>query len=952
MKQYYFLVLAIVLVQLGYAQSNQHLHALGGSHSDHDLVRCASMDVYEARLAADPSMETLETFESWLQEKMNDPDHDPLAHLRGSLITIPVVVHVVHNGQSVGSGANISQAQVESQIDVLNEDFRRMIGTPGHNTHANGADIEIEFCLANFDPNGNTMVEPGINRVNGGQSTWSTNQIDNSLKPSTYWDPTQYLNVWVCNIQGGILGYAQFPNSSGLGGMNNNNGGASTDGVVIGYQYFGRTGNVTAPYNQGRTSTHEIGHWLGLRHIWGDGGCGVDDYCSDTPEAGDANYGCSSNVSCGSTDMIENYMDYSDDVCMNIFTTCQKTRMRTVMSVSPRRMELLNSSACQGSMAPPTASASSDIQQACPGSNIQFSDQSGGNPISWQWSFPGGVPAVSTSQNPTVNYPNAGTYSVTLTVTNQFGSNSTTLTNYITITNSANTVFYMEDFESGGADWSVYNPDNSETWGLVNVGGTMSGTQAVWVNLYNYNAAGERDGLISPTLDFSGNSNVSLSFDYAHRRYSQNESDSLIVYVSIDDGNSFPYRVFAQAENGTGNFATNTTTTSNFIPASADDWCFGNATPATCPVIDLSAFDGQTSVRLMFEIYCDYGNNIVVDNIALSGSCSAVNPTAPTASFTSDVQAGCAPMTVNFFNQSAGNPTSFNWAFPGASTSSSTSPNPTVTYTAPGTYSVTLTVSNSLGTDSEIQTNYIIVNASPSASTSSTNSDCGASNGTMTVSPSGGQSPYTYSWSNGATTQTAANVSGGNYSVTVTDANGCTATSNVTVNENVVQPIGDFLFTPNGLTVNFTDNSTNASMYQWDFGDGNTSTAQNPSHTYASGGTYTVTLTVSNNCGSGTSTQSVTVGNVGIEDELLGGSVGIYPNPNTGQFFLEVSDAKVQELGVSVVDVVGKTVYRRTLPLPSGSLTERIELEGVSPGTYFVVLTAEGRSFYQKIWVQ
>lgn len=262
-----------------------------------------------------------------------------LAQARNGVITIPVVVHVMYNN----SNENISDAQIQSQIDVLNEDYRKESGTPGYNNHPNGADVGIEFVLANRDPNGNPTT--GITRKQVSRTSWGTN--DDMKKSSqggvVAWPSSSYLNMWICNIGGGILGYAQFPG-----------GAASTDGVVMSPQYFGSSdkGNgfyLSAPFDKGRTTTHEVGHWLNLRHIWGDGGCSVDDGVGDTPTSDAANYGCpSGHVSCSTTDMIENYMDYTDDPCMNIFTQGQKDRMLSLFSSGGFRASLLNSTGYVG----------------------------------------------------------------------------------------------------------------------------------------------------------------------------------------------------------------------------------------------------------------------------------------------------------------------------------------------------------------------------------------------------------------------------------------------------------------------------------------------------------------------------------------------------------------------------------------------------------------------------
>ena len=198
-----------------------------------------------------------------------------------SIITVPVVVHVVWNT----STENISDQQIFSQIDVLNADFRRTnidaIMTPSV-WQGIAADTEIEFCLASVDPNG--AFTNGITRTQTSQTSFSIQS--NNVKSSSSggkdpWDQDKYLNIWVCDLSGGILGYATPPSS-----FNN-----PYDGVVIGYRYFGNTGTVQAPYNKGRTCTHEVGHWLNLDHTWGSGTCGNDNV-NDTPLQEEANYSC------------------------------------------------------------------------------------------------------------------------------------------------------------------------------------------------------------------------------------------------------------------------------------------------------------------------------------------------------------------------------------------------------------------------------------------------------------------------------------------------------------------------------------------------------------------------------------------------------------------------------------------------------------------------------------
>lgn len=260
-----------------------------------------------------------------------------------SVVTIPVVVHIVYNV----AAENIADAQVYNQLDVLNNDFRRLnsdVGeTPAYFTGV-AADCEINFCLATLDPSGNPTT--GITRTSTTKTSFSTGD---DMKFATYghtiWDRNKYLNIWVCDLSSGLLGYAQFPGGS-----------ASTDGVAIDYVYFGLAGAGSAPYDLGRTTTHEVGHWLNLYHIWGDDGtsCGGSDLVADTPNQADETYGCPNGtirISCTNGpngDMYQNYMDYTDDGCMNIYTAGQKTRMQALFGVGGTRASLLTSNGCGG----------------------------------------------------------------------------------------------------------------------------------------------------------------------------------------------------------------------------------------------------------------------------------------------------------------------------------------------------------------------------------------------------------------------------------------------------------------------------------------------------------------------------------------------------------------------------------------------------------------------------
>lgn len=314
--------------------------------------RCGFVQAEQMIKEKFPNRNNVDQFEKWMEKAKTVVQNEGK---KRDVVTIPVVVHIIEGGP-----IDISDAQVQSQIDALTEDFRRMnadaSNTPGDFAGV-ASDAEIEFCLATVDPDGNATN--GINRWDGGQSSYSIGDMDGVVKPTTIWHPDFYFNIWCAPLQGGLLGYAQFPSSSTLPGFDEDEGPSYTDGIVTRDFAFGVGGSAEAPFNLGRTTTHEAGHFFGLRHIGGDGGCGADDFCVDTPTQNGQNNNGEADCSYPATnscddgvgdlpDQFMNYMDYSDDACMNLFTQDQKGRMDVVLSLSPRRASLVNSMVCNG----------------------------------------------------------------------------------------------------------------------------------------------------------------------------------------------------------------------------------------------------------------------------------------------------------------------------------------------------------------------------------------------------------------------------------------------------------------------------------------------------------------------------------------------------------------------------------------------------------------------------
>ncbi len=396
------------------------------------VIRCYTVENEQQMLQNGQRIETDAQFESWMAQKL--AEYRRTEHPELEVYTIPVVFHILWRTEV----ENISELQILSQMDVLNEDFGRYnadtVNTPlGFRPVA--SNTGIQFCLARRDPQG--QPTNGIIRYNYPTgTTFNTNFINNTVKPATSWNPNDYLNIWVAPMSGGILGYAQFPVGSGLPGLTGN-GAANTDGVVLLHTSVGRppANPFSGIYNGGRTATHEVGHYLGLRHIWGDGGCSVDDFCSDTPLSDAANYNCpTTHVSCTTVDMVQNYMDYTQDNCMNIFTLNQTDRMRVVMANSPRRTTLRTSLGCLSPVMRPDAGFVVSADSLCAGGALSFADTSINNPTGWKWYFPGATPDSSELQQPTaIVYNTPGNYTVTLIVSNSAGSDTLVRSNIIRV---------------------------------------------------------------------------------------------------------------------------------------------------------------------------------------------------------------------------------------------------------------------------------------------------------------------------------------------------------------------------------------------------------------------------------------------------------------------------------------------------------------------------------------
>ncbi len=574
-------------------------------------------------------------FEDWITKKIVEKNSKPqIMKVQAETRVIPVVVHVLHNGTAVGVQANISDAQILSQIRVLNEDFRRKnadaIRTPAEFLPV-AADANIEFVLAKQDPNG--LPTTGIVRKQGPKTIYAPEDAT-LIGQTSQWNPEEYLNMWVVPLVSPFLGYATFPTSN-LPGLNFSPTAAIRDGITVDYLFFG-TGPGTAANTTGRTATHEVGHYLGLRHIWGDeAGCELDDFVLDTPSQDNPNNTiCNDNpsrFSCGNSNMIQNYMDYTPDPCMNLFTKGQVDRFDVVLTNSPRRATLVNSrgtkdpilpsrdvslskvvnpadALCQTNVAPQVEIQNRGFELV---SSVRIEFRWNGNLIESK-RF---TTELRTTEKVTLTFGNLDTrgevneFSFTVVQVNDqadlVSSNNTLTTR--PVQQGQLTLPYAVSLSTLPETWIIGNPDQSLTWEKTNLTIDGSAQPALFIRHYEYEAQGQLDYFISPQIDLTKYPNAQLVFEVAHAPYNQaGFQDELLVAIAPDCSLDFDIITPPYKKNGT-RLQTADPTVNEFIPTS-------NAQFRT-EIVNLSKFKDLGKVRLALVTKNAFGNNIFLRNI-------------------------------------------------------------------------------------------------------------------------------------------------------------------------------------------------------------------------------------------------------------------------------------------------------------------------------------------------
>ena len=569
------------------------------------IQRCGADEVYAQEILAEPSraVRRAET-EGIILEYLASEDQPESA-----LHVIPVVFHVMYADNS----DNISQEQIESAMTILNEDFRRQ-NSDASNLRAIfgnvGADMEIEFRLAQKDPNGNCTN--GITRTQAPQSV----DANNNVKSIIGWDNSKYLNIWVVRsidigIPGGIvLGYAAFPQVNLPG---------TQDGIVIRHDHLGNTG--TAAGTRNRTLTHEAGHYFNLYHTF-QGGCGGNDHCADTPPVAVASNGCNiagpqnscTNDNPDLPDMLENYMDYSDDACMNTFTLNQKSRAKAVLNSNLLRGSLAQASnlSFTGVSGTVTCSPVADfaINQTviCEGDSLDLTDLSAyQGTVTYQWQFIDiNTAAVHSSSDPEpkMTLP-AGDYHVQLQIQNSQGNDTELIQHALRVRPAAGVTMtnFFAPMESAipNSLWSQTNNGDNVQW--------ERSTQAYVSGSASYRYANDQldkgivgDGLIlGPIQMGSGNSALTLTFNHSYAKKAPNSSDQLRIYASTDCGSTWNLvRLIPTFQLGIA-----TTVPTTFTPQPGD-WKQTS--------VPMNTFAAASTLMVKFEVVSGDGSTVWLDN--------------------------------------------------------------------------------------------------------------------------------------------------------------------------------------------------------------------------------------------------------------------------------------------------------------------------------------------------
>ena len=793
-----------------------------------------------------------------------------------SIFNIPVIVHVIHNNEALNSpgatsGGNLNAVQIIDQINILNKDFN---GTNADTSLIPGVfkprmgKLQLNFCLAVVNPTGGILAEPGIDRINRVTQGWTAPPyamayIDGTIKPNSIWNTNKYFNIWVMNLGGGLLGYATFPDPAGSGllGIPAPYGNATNDGVVILNNAFGSVGTAAGfiPYNKGRTVTHEIGHWVGLRHVWGDAACG-NDFCNDTPTQQTSNFGCPPfpQVTCGNGpngDMHMNYMDYTDDACMYMFSKDQKYRAQLIMTNSPMRAALITSTVCNlpsiGNDIGITYVSSPTYSQVINCSNkitpvlnltnygsttitaatiIYNVDGVNTQTVIWAGSLaPGtGVNYTLSQMSNLINGPHA--FNATVTAPNGGADNNlnnNSNNQFFSIANSFTLAATSATICSGGSatlvgsggaasySWNpgaiagataVVSPTASTIYTLSGTSGTCVNTQTTGVTVTaSLNITVNNPTICAgnmATVTASGAINYTWSTGSVVPSITVSPAATTVYTVNGSNGSCLGSKTATVIVNANPTVAVNSSTicsgnSATLVASGATTYSWSNG--AATAIISVSP--GVTTV------YTVTGSN---------GACANTNTAQVTVNITPTVAVNSSTIcSGNSTALTASGATTYSWSTGAPGSSISVSPSVTTIYTVTGTN----------GGCSTSNTSTVTINTTPTVTVNSA-TICSGNAATLTAAGAA-----TYSWSTGAVTSSISPAPGVTSIYTVTGFNGaCNNIKTTTVTVNATPTIA-----VNNATICSGNsallNASGAGSYSWSTGALTQSVSVNPGAT-------------------------------------------------------------------------------------------------------------------------
>jgi len=869
--------------------------------------------------------------------------------------TIAVIFHVVHNPNNPAE--NVSNALIMQVFNDIQEDFQLM-NQDAVNARTNfgfvPADVNINFCLATKTPAGVPLAEQGVVRVSTTEDYYNHNGgEENKMKASAtggsqIWDRNKYLNVWICDISNGAnsgtAGYAYRPTNTMLPG-------ASIDGIVLDYNLGMNNDNVL---------THEIGHYLGLDHTWGgSGSCTLDDGFNDTPNTAGPSFNfsgsCSGNqMTCGNTQtQYENYMDYSN--CTVMFSQAQANYMLNTLTGS--RSALLLSTGCDPADVPPVADFTADLSSPIivpVGAAVNFFDASTNVPTSWNWNFGGGA-ANSTVQNPSVVFNTIGTYTVSLTATNAFGSDSEVKLGFVQVVGAAPGIQCdtLRNYQPAPVeDYAYYNW--STGWGWLPGTGRFNATNTTLIHQiadrYTAPASTQVRRLRIPIMKAVNSSGSGLVKIRVHQDNAGNPGTILVtdtfLIADMDAGfyNEFD---FTNPPTVTGNFWVsfefNYGSPQDSVAFLCVDINYRNGTTANGPSTLKCYYGGNTNTTGTWHPVTDI-NPVIMTSLWMDVLTS--NGPNPTANFTFSESAICTGGQITVNGASSTNTNSYLWYVTDdpftTIISTHSTPATTLTFNQVANRRIYLFADGSCKTTGIYLP--ITVSAKPAATCTKTNTTCGQNNGTIVfTNPTGGTAPPSYEYSldgvNYQVSPSFANLPAGNYVARIRTAGSACVQSY----SRTISPSNELVATVTpGTTLCAGESATltagGGTTYTWYDGPaviGNTaSITVSPAATaqydcVISDGTCETVVSANiivNQCG------------VGIDESLI--NAAIYPNPMNATLTIDLANA----FYYSLIDARGRLVVAG-----NGKGKTVLNTQTLSAGVYALNLYVNGQKAVFKI---